>query len=63
MKKYVSIFDEERGQGLGVGGQRQGDGGAVNCVCSSCGYKEAHERGIPCIEKVCPKCGKPMRGE
>jgi len=32
-----------------------GSGG--NCVCPECGYGIAHERGQPCYQKYCPKCG------
>lgn len=39
------------GQGLGVGG---------NCVCPSCGETVAHQRGAPCYQINCPKCGTKM---
>jgi len=45
------------GRGRG-GGFAQGPGG--ECLCPSCGYKEAHERGVPCYSKKCPKCGASM---
>jgi predicted Fe-Mo cluster-binding NifX family protein len=58
------------GQGQGQGGQRPGRmgglqaGGAVGyCVCPQCGQKEPHERGIPCVERKCPKCGIAMTRE
>ncbi|MBN2518626.1 MAG: DUF134 domain-containing protein [Candidatus Altiarchaeota archaeon] len=41
-----------------MGGYGNGPGG--NCVCTSCGYSEPHNRGMPCYQKTCPKCGKPM---
>ena len=50
-----------RGEGMGVGGERQGDGGADYCVCSKCGYKAKHEKGKPC--GTCPKCGGSMTGK
>lgn len=57
-------------QGQGQGGQRAGRmgglqaGGAVGyCVCPQCGQKEPHERGIPCVERKCPKCGIAMTRE
>lgn len=49
------------GQGTGRGkGRNQGPLGAGtggNCVCPKCGYSENHERGVPCTQKQCPKCG------
>jgi hypothetical protein len=37
-------------------------GGTKECTCPNCSYKEQHQRGIPCSEKKCPKCGTPMSG-
>ena len=42
---------ELEGRGLGPGG---------DCVCPNCGEKASHERGTPCFEVKCPKCGTPM---
>jgi len=39
------------GFGLGPGGE---------CVCSNCGNRIPHKRGIPCYNLRCPKCGSPM---
>jgi hypothetical protein len=33
------------------------------CVCPKCGYKEEAPRGIPCTERICPKCNTPMKGQ
>lgn len=41
-------------------GRRQG--GSGECTCPKCGYKEPHTRGVPCTQKMCPKCGTPMKG-
>ncbi len=52
-----------RGGGMGRmgGGSASGPGGA--CVCPSCGYRETHERGIPCNQKRCAKCGAMLTRE
>ncbi len=58
------------GQGRGQGGQGRGRmggplaGGAVGaCLCPKCGHREPHERGVPCVQKQCPKCGTAMTRE
>jgi uncharacterized paraquat-inducible protein A len=34
------------------------------CVCTQCGFSQPHERGVPCTEIRCSKCGAAMvRGE
>lgn len=64
-KDKPSKKDDEkaRGEGQGQGGPRQGDGGADKCVCPKCGAEAAHEKGKPCKEIKCPKCGTPMTGQ
>jgi electron transport complex protein RnfB len=47
------------GRGRGMGGGR-GLGPEGNCVCPDCGHKIPHERGVPCFEVKCPKCGSYM---
>lgn len=37
-----------------------GLGPSGDCVCSKCGHKESHERGEPCYQKKCSKCGADM---
>ena len=55
---------EERGKGLGVGGERQVDGGADICICpNACGYEIEHTKGIPCNEMRCPTCDIPLIGK
>jgi hypothetical protein len=40
------------------GPQAAGPGG--NCVCPSCGTRTPHQRGVPCYQANCPKCGAKM---
>lgn len=51
-----------RGQNFGgrgrMGGFSRGPGGI--CKCPKCGYKESQVRGIPCMNKKCPKCHTKM---
>ena len=64
LERYANNTNKlARGEGQGVGGEKQGDGGADNCVCPKCNYKAKHERGTPCNEMKCPKCGASMVGE
>lgn len=56
-----------QGQGQGQGGRRAGRGGGPpaagpdgDCICPQCGQKEPHQRGVPCFERKCPKCGAVM---
>ncbi len=54
-----------RGRGAGGGGKGRGGGalaagvGGV-CVCPKCSHSEPHQRGIPCVQRPCPKCGTAM---
>ena len=59
-----------RGTGAGGGAGRGGGGGGRmggmglgpggECVCPGCGEKVAHQRGVPCYQQKCPKCGQAM---
>jgi len=57
------LISKARGQGQGVGGPRQGDGGADKCVCPDCGAEYPHDRGTPCNEQTCPECGATLVGK
>jgi predicted Fe-Mo cluster-binding NifX family protein len=48
------------GRGLGRMGGPKAGGPAGECVCSACGHREPHMRGIPCTQRQCPKCGAAM---
>jgi len=64
VKAHVATWLEKaRGEGQGMGGERQGDGGAAQCVCPKCGATASHEKGTPCNEQKCPKCGAVMAGQ
>lgn len=56
--------DQGSGQGAGGGRGRQpggkGLGPGGKCVCPNCGYEADHQRGQPCYEMECPKCGTKM---
>ncbi len=58
----VNYLAKGRGDGIGNDGTRQGDGGADICKCPKCGYEIKKEKGIPCSDKTCPKCGSKMEG-
>ncbi len=48
---------QSQGGGLGRMGEPKAAGPAGSCVCPQCGQRSPHERGIPCVEQKCPKCG------
>ena len=53
------------GRGMGRGGGRGRMGGfglgpGGYCVCPSCGHKVPHQRGVPCYQMKCPRCGAAM---
>lgn len=54
-----------RGQGQAGGGRGRQPGGrgigpAGKCKCPNCGHEVEHQRGVPCYERDCPKCGTKM---
>ena len=53
------------GRGLDRGGRGRQPGGfglgpSGECMCSSCGTRVPHQRGVPCYETRCSRCGQPM---
>jgi predicted Fe-Mo cluster-binding NifX family protein len=77
-REEYAMIGRGRGGGGGQGGGRgQGQGGrgagrmggpaaagpTGYCVCPQCGQKETHQRGMPCFERKCPKCGTTMTRE
>jgi hypothetical protein len=44
----------ERGRDMGPGGF---------CVCPKCDERIRHNRGVPCQEEKCPRCGARMLRE
>ncbi len=32
-------------------------------ICATCGHREPHTRGVPCVQKQCPKCGAVLTRE
>jgi len=52
-----------RGKGRGGGRGRQGGfaaGLGGDCICPKCGKTVPHQRGVPCMQVVCPACGMAM---
>lgn len=55
------------GQGNGArsgGGRGRNNGGACGgggyCVCTKCGERIPHQRGVKCTTLKCPSCGHTM---
>lgn len=53
-----------RGRGMGGRAGAAGRGGffaeedlLMGCLCPSCGHREPHQRGFPCVQKKCIHCG------
>lgn len=31
------------------------------CICKNCGNEQEHQKGMPCSQQICLKCGSPMK--
>ena len=63
-KRIPSIPPGGRFRAPGRGGRGRQPGGfglgpEGECLCPNCGNRVPHQRGIPCYEHRCPKCGTP----
>jgi hypothetical protein len=60
-RKSSGNFIRGEGQRGGKGRNRGGAfGPGGDCVCTHCGEKIQHQRGIKCTGIKCPKCGHTM---
>jgi|UniRef100_A0A7V6A4P4 predicted Fe-Mo cluster-binding NifX family protein len=65
-RRYQSGFGGGRCPGLhrepgpGRGAQASPAGSKTGriCICPECGHQQSHERGIPCHQVHCPRCGQ-----
>ena len=53
-------FGRGRGGRGRMGGFGAGPGGECICTNPGCGTTVPHQRGVPCYQMKCPKCGSPM---
>jgi cation diffusion facilitator family transporter len=51
---------QRRGKFKGKAEKAAGRGPDGYCLCSKCGYKITHQRGIPCSTLQCPSCEIPL---
>jgi cation diffusion facilitator family transporter len=54
---------QRRGKFKGEAKEAAGQGPDGYCVCSKCGYKIPHQRGIPCSTLKCPACDINLKRE
>jgi predicted Fe-Mo cluster-binding NifX family protein len=43
---------------ISTGGIQGLAGNKAVCLCPACGFQQPHERGIPCHQTTCPRCGQ-----
>jgi len=48
---------QRRGKFKDQAEEASGQGPGGECVCPQCGYTISHQRGVPCSDLKCPKCG------
>ncbi len=50
-----------KGTGMGQGRNKGGSFGTGGiCICTKCGKKIPHRRGVKCTTLKCPECGHTM---
>ncbi len=54
---------QRRGRFKGEVTEAAGQGPGGYCVCSKCGYKILHQRGLPCSTLQCPNCKVNLKRE
>jgi predicted Fe-Mo cluster-binding NifX family protein len=67
-RRYRSGYRGGRGCPGQAQGPNRGPGPALErvsgagkaCLCLHCGLRLPHERGIPCSQVNCPRCGRPL---
>jgi len=57
--RMVGLSRGRGGRGR-MGGFGLGPGGECICTNPGCGTTAPHQRGVPCYQVKCPKCGSPM---
>jgi hypothetical protein len=62
-QSWVDSHKDIGKQGQGQGDERNQTGGTDTCVCPKCGWETEHERGTPCNQLKCEKCGAVMTGK
>jgi hypothetical protein len=56
----IGPYGPGRPAGAGRGQRRRGVGPRGECLRPQCVHRQPHERGQPCSQQVCVKCGARM---